>query len=112
MPEKWGGRVLWYSIGVAVLLVACILYSGALAAPYNTNGPSYVIAHESTEAFENYVEDSEELQEISAVPVADLSLETQRAFDEMQSPKVSCNMKPRLKGNQLGNIIPLLELNN
>ncbi|SDJ59355.1 hypothetical protein SAMN04515672_1108 [Natronorubrum texcoconense] len=85
MLEERGGRVLWYSVGVAVLLIVCILYSGALAAPYNTNGPSYAVAHESTEAFENYVEDNEELQEMSAVPVADLSPETQRAFGEMQS---------------------------
>ncbi|GAB3035211.1 hypothetical protein [Natronobiforma cellulositropha] len=85
MSEKWSDPVLWYSVGVAVLLGTCILYTGALTSPYSTDGPSYAIAHESAEPFERYVEGSEELREVSPTPIAALSPETQRAFEEIRN---------------------------
>ncbi|MDS0474549.1 hypothetical protein [Natrinema sp. 1APR25-10V2] len=62
-----------------LLLWGAVLYPGALATPYQAPSPSFTVAHESTEDFNDTVEDRDAAIE-SAVPVEELSEDQQRAF--------------------------------
>ncbi|WP_247001448.1 hypothetical protein [Halosolutus gelatinilyticus] len=66
---------------VAVALLATIAHPAALAAPYHEQTPSYAVAHESTDAFDETVEEGE-FDVDDPTPVSDLSPVTQRAFEE------------------------------
>lgn len=62
-----------------LLLWGAVLYPGALATPYQAPSPSFTVAHESTDEFNETVEDRDAARE-SAVPVEELSESQRRAF--------------------------------
>lgn len=64
------------SFSIAVLLLAAIVYPGALTQPYSGDADSYSVAHESSEAFNETIEEPS-----SWVSVDELSEGERRAFE-------------------------------
>ncbi|WP_226007095.1 hypothetical protein [Natrinema salinisoli] len=78
--------VLRISVLVSFLLLGAILYPGALTQPYSGETDHYSIAHESSEAF-NEIVDEENLSMSDARSVEELSAGEQRAFAQAQEQK-------------------------
>ncbi|APX97660.1 hypothetical protein [Natronorubrum daqingense] len=79
---------------VVILLVGLMIYPGALAAPYNDSHHSYSVANDSTEVFEDFVEEYDAAPD-AATPVEDLSEDTQQAFKTAKDePRTEYNSIP------------------
>lgn len=75
--------LLGISLLAALLLLGAISYPGALTQPYSGESEYYSIAHESSEAFNETIEE-ENLSTSDALSVEDLSQSEQRAFTQAQ----------------------------
>ncbi|RZV05261.1 hypothetical protein BDK88_4287 [Natrinema hispanicum] len=75
--------LLGISLLAALLLLGAIIYPGALIQPYSGESEYYSIAHESSEAFNETIEE-ENLSTSDALSVEDLSQSEQRAFTQAQ----------------------------
>ena len=80
--------ILLLAIVVAVLFPMSVLASGPYHQPYEDPdlAVEYAVAHESTEAFNQTLEET--LSRDDPTRMADLSTETQRAFNEMKAQPV------------------------
>ena len=89
---------------VVGLLLLCILYPGALAAPYSDSPSSYAVAHESTDAFAAHVGGSP-LESAAPTPVSDLDPEAQSVVDRaLEAEPVEYEYSPTSGWQRLGSV--------
>lgn len=77
-------KLVFLALAVAALLPPSVLSSGPYHQPYEEDPAAYAIAHESTEAYDETLEETS-LDTDTPTDVDDLSPETRRAFDELRA---------------------------
>lgn len=79
---------LGLSLLIAVLLFGAILHPSTLMAPYSGDSEHYAITHESSEAYKEHTGEGYNRSD-SGIPVASLSADQQRIFEEAKKQERS-----------------------
>ncbi|WP_143825105.1 hypothetical protein [Natrinema ejinorense] len=87
--------ILSRSLIIAILLTGTIFYSGALTKPYSGDSEYYAIAHESSAAYNEYIDHASHGSD-GGIPVEDFSENQRRAFEEAKKQEPSSSGRQSL----------------